>query len=619
MSDPLIGSKLGDYQILELLGQGGMARVYRGHDAHLDRYAAVKVTDEDFVADEVMDEYEARFTREARAIAHLKHPNIVGVYQFGKEVDRYFMAMHFIEGRDLRYVLAEHAEQGILLPQEQAISIMRDVASALDYAHQHDVIHRDIKPSNIMITPDGTAVLTDFGLVLNVPEGTIGNTFGSALYIAPEQALSSAQAVPQSDFYSLGVILFQMVTGQVPFDDPSTMSVALKHVQEPPPLPSLINPDVSPAVEDVIMTMLRKTPADRYPDGAAMIAALTAAVSARTPASPTEPTASSTEPTPVVTASLVEDETTAEMLAVGRRVEKPPDAVSIPSKKRKDDSHTLVYSLLAKTAAARQRGGRGRRIALLLILLVVLGIGGGLVAVQTGLLDPALLGVGMVAAPTAAEPTEVPATTEPTSAPTDESATVEPAMAPTDEPATPELTAEPTTTPTDEPATAVPTTEPTEAPAAVEPTASLPAAEAADPHLLLLYDEENIQFINLTDTYINVLPLEFRRTTEDGHILFLQAADFTGGTDEPDALSPGNCFHAWPSSVSTNARAVPIDEDYCAARVGWRMLSSDRLFWIADEADATFTVVAILARGEEVLTTCTIAAGECPVTLSYED
>ncbi|MFC1960373.1 protein kinase [Chloroflexota bacterium] len=639
MSDPLIGTMLGDYKILSLLGQGGMARVYRGHDEKLDRYAAVKVTDADFVVDELKDEYEARFTREARAIAHLTHPNIVGIYQFGQQEGRYFMAMHFIEGQDLRFVLREYAERGELLPVDQVVSIMRDTAAALDYAHRHGVIHRDIKPSNIMVTPEGTAILTDFGLALNVPEGTIGNTFGSAHYIAPEQAISSAQAVPQSDFYSLGIILFEIITGQVPFDDPSTMSVALKHLNEPPPLPSTINPHIGPAVEDVVMTMLRKTPVDRYPDGAAMIQALAGATLTALPESN------------LLTTADGDEEDTAELPAIvlppvtsTQQVAKPRDAESIPSNELKGDSGTLIYSPLAGESvpaandmsgdrgtplvakeppvAARKKRGRGGRIALLLLLLLALIVGGGFIAMQAGLFDPAsVLPVADDASPSSADPTAE-ATTVSMAATTDDVDTTE--ESPTDEPATDEP-------PTDEPATATEkpsdTPIPTETPEPAAPTTNAPTAAAVDSgaeddaaaHLLLVYDAENVQFINQSDDYISVLPLEFRRTATNGQVIFLKARDFSGGTNEPDALSPGNCFQAWPSSVSTSARTMTIDETLCAERVGWRILSRDRLFWIDDEPEATFDVVAILARGEEVLTTCAVAAGQCAITLPYED
>lgn len=280
MSDSLIGKKLGDYQIRELLGKGGMARVYLGYDEHLDRRAAVKVINNDITARE-RDEYFKRFQNEARAIARLDHPNIVRVYQFGAYEDVYYMAMVFVDGKDLRHILRQAAERKTQLPLTEALTITRQIGSALDYAHSRGVIHRDVKPSNIMVTLEGQAILTDFGLALSSTEGTLGETFGSAHYIAPEQAVSSANAVPQSDLYSLGICVFEMLTGRVPFDDPSAMSVALKHVNAPVPLLSSINPSVPEAFEPVVARALEKEPGKRFPSGEAFAQALLAAFESR--------------------------------------------------------------------------------------------------------------------------------------------------------------------------------------------------------------------------------------------------------------------------------------------------------------------------------------------------
>lgn len=277
LPDPLIGKKLGDYKIEALLGKGGMARVYKGYDENLDRYAAVKVIASEFAAtvDEV--EYTERFQREARAIARLRHPHIVGVYQFGQVDDLYYMAMIFLDGEDLRFRLRNYASQGERMPVQEVLKMTAEVADALDYAHDQGVIHRDIKPSNIMMTTRG-AVLTDFGLALSTAEGTMGDTFGSAHYIAPEQAVSSARAVPQSDLYSLGIVLYEALTGKVPFDDPSAMSVALKHLNEPPPPPKTLNPDLPGDLEQVVLKVLSKEPKDRYQSGQKLVEALYKAV-----------------------------------------------------------------------------------------------------------------------------------------------------------------------------------------------------------------------------------------------------------------------------------------------------------------------------------------------------
>ena len=272
--DPLIGRKLGDYTIQRLLGRGGMSRVYVGYDENLDRYAAVKViSGEASTMDEA--EYARRFQAEARAIARLRHPNIVGIYQFGRSRGVYYMAQVLLEGADLRTLLRAYAERNQRMPAAEIVRVVRDIADALDYAHEQGVIHRDVKPSNIMLERrTGRAILMDFGLALSVPEGTLGDTFGSAHYIAPEQAISSAKAVPQSDLYSLGVVVYEMVAGTVPFDDPSVMNVALKHLNEPPPPPSLHNPDLPAAVEQVILRALEKDPTRRFRTGAAFADAL---------------------------------------------------------------------------------------------------------------------------------------------------------------------------------------------------------------------------------------------------------------------------------------------------------------------------------------------------------
>src|SRR5688572_17939471 len=258
MADPLIGKQLGDYVIQDLLGRGGMARVYKGYDERLQRHAAVKVINSEFAATADQAEYTERFRREARAIARLHHPNIVGVYQFGDYEGNYYMAMVFVEGQDLRQILKEVAERGEIMPYSDILNIVRGIGGGLDYAHSRGVIHRDIKPSNIMLDGENHAVLTDFGLALSIQEGTLGDTFGSAHYIAPEQAVSSAKAVPQSDLYSLGICTYEMLTGKVPFDDPSAMSVALKHLNETPPPPHLFNPDLTPEIEKVIFKILDK-------------------------------------------------------------------------------------------------------------------------------------------------------------------------------------------------------------------------------------------------------------------------------------------------------------------------------------------------------------------------
>lgn len=270
-SDPLIGRVLGSYRIERVLGRGGMAVVYYATDAQLRRPAALKVIDARFRGD---TGYAERFIAEARVVATWRHEHILQVYSAGEQDGLYYFAMEYIDGQDLSSLLSEYAARGERVPQAEILRIGRAVAEALDYAHARGVIHRDVKPSNILIASDGRVVLGDFGLAMDVHQGSFGEVFGSAQYIAPEQARRSNAAVPQSDLYALGVMLYEMLAGRVPFDDPSPTAVALQHLTQPVPSPREANPDLSQGVEQVLLRALAKDPEQRYPSGAALMQAL---------------------------------------------------------------------------------------------------------------------------------------------------------------------------------------------------------------------------------------------------------------------------------------------------------------------------------------------------------
>ncbi len=300
MTDTLIGQVIDGYAIQKLLGQGGMARVYRAVDVALNRYVAIKVIDPEARDDSA---YRERFRREARAVAQLEHPNIVSVYRFGEHNSLYYMAMSFIDGADLRWLLHDYRASGELIPHDDLVNIVAQIARGLDYAHSKGVIHRDIKPSNIMLTANNDAIITDFGLALTTTEKSSGSTFGSAYYIAPEQAINSAGAVPQSDLYSLGVVVFEMLTGDVPFRDGSAIQIAMAHATEPVPVPQLINPTLSEAFNPVLETALAKDPQQRYSNGVKLIAALRAAVrQAKEEQPPTNPRPRRARPAPMISA-----------------------------------------------------------------------------------------------------------------------------------------------------------------------------------------------------------------------------------------------------------------------------------------------------------------------------
>ena len=269
--DELLGSQLDEYQLEDLLGRGGMARVYRGLDVRLNRAVAIKVIDTPFRADE---DYLVRFEREAQAIAQLDHPNIITVYRFGEANGLLYLAMRYIEGDDLDVRLANYRDDEVGIPPEEAARIIREVCAALDCAHENGVIHRDVKPSNILLNQDDRVILTDFGLALLTEEGTQGEIFGSPHYIAPEQAVSSAGVVPQSDLYAIGVILYEMFTGQLPFRGEKPLDIAMLHIREAPQPPREIRPELSPELEAVIIQALAKKPEERYPTGAALADAL---------------------------------------------------------------------------------------------------------------------------------------------------------------------------------------------------------------------------------------------------------------------------------------------------------------------------------------------------------
>ena len=276
MKNPLVGQQLANFHVERLIGRGGMAEVYYGHDTMLHRPVAIKIIDARLRSNAT---YARRFIQEARTVAQWRHENIVQIHFANEENDLFYFAMEYIEGLDLSVLLASYKEEGTLVPQSDVLMIGEAVGKALDYAHQNGVIHRDIKPSNVMVDQNGRVALTDFGLALDVNQGSIGNVFGSAYYIAPEQARRSSDAVPQSDLYSLAVILYEMLTGVVPFDDPSPASLALQHVTMPPPAPRTLNPYINQATENVLLKALSKEVADRYPDGKSLMAALRTALS----------------------------------------------------------------------------------------------------------------------------------------------------------------------------------------------------------------------------------------------------------------------------------------------------------------------------------------------------
>jgi serine/threonine-protein kinase len=253
-----------------------MAEVYKGYHPQLDRFVAIKIVGRHL--EEPDAAFNARFRREAKAIAKLRHPNIVQVYDFGAAENGHYMVMEYIEGADLGDVLIDLQAQRRLLEQDDITFIVRQIGLALDHAHSKGVIHRDVKPGNVMITRAGQAILTDFGLALlqsrHAEDMSQGTAFGTPEYIAPEQVTDSRVAGPATDLYSLGVVLYEMVTGRLPFQAKTAIDLALKHVNEKPTDPRELDGDIAPAVAAVIMKAMRKEPAERFRSGNALATAL---------------------------------------------------------------------------------------------------------------------------------------------------------------------------------------------------------------------------------------------------------------------------------------------------------------------------------------------------------
>ena len=268
MEDILSGHVLGQYRLMERLGRGGMATVYKAYQPSLDRYVAVKVLST-FLAQD--PDFAARFQREARAIAQLNHPNILPVHDYGQEGDLIYIVMRYVEGGTLQDIL------GRPLDLDTAVKIIAQMGGALDYAHQRGIVHRDVKPSNILMADRNWALLGDFGLARMVGASTritqTGVGMGTPAYIAPEQAQGTGVDA-RSDIYSLGVVLFEMLTGQVPFAGDTSLVVLLKHLKEPPPPPGQINPDIPEPVERVLLKALAKDPRDRFRRAGEMVTAL---------------------------------------------------------------------------------------------------------------------------------------------------------------------------------------------------------------------------------------------------------------------------------------------------------------------------------------------------------
>ena len=270
----LIGKMLNNrYEILEKIGNGGMATVYKAKCHVLNRYVAIKILKDEFTTD---SDFIKRFNTEAQSAASLTHPNIVQIYDVCNEDNLYYIVMELIQGKTLKEIIAEDG----ILSWKWSINIAIQIASALETAHKNNIIHRDIKPHNIIITEDGIAKVTDFGIAKAVSNSTItafGTTIGSVHYFSPEHA-RGGYTDAKSDLYSLGIVMYEMLTGRVPFDADTPVSVALKQVQEEPTDPMKYNPNIPISVDRIILKAMQKDPNFRYQNATEMLQDLSLAL-----------------------------------------------------------------------------------------------------------------------------------------------------------------------------------------------------------------------------------------------------------------------------------------------------------------------------------------------------
>ncbi|MCL4458604.1 MAG: protein kinase [Chloroflexi bacterium] len=262
----LVGER---YEIMEQIGEGGAAIVYKARDILLDRPVALKVLREQYCLDPA---FVGRLRQEARAAAGLSHPHIVEVYDYGKSDDHYYLVMQYVEGQNLKEYLSKRAP----LPADQAVEIAQQILAGLQAAHTKGIVHRDMKPQNVLLTPEGVAKVGDFGLAkaLSTPAITeAGMTIGSVHYLSPEQALGET-ATLASDIYAVGIILYEMLTGQLPFDGERAVQIALKHVRETPLSPRRLVPSIPLALEKIVLKAMAKDPQQRWSNASEMQQAL---------------------------------------------------------------------------------------------------------------------------------------------------------------------------------------------------------------------------------------------------------------------------------------------------------------------------------------------------------
>lgn len=566
----MLGQQLANFRVERLLGQGGMATVYYGTDIRLQRPVAIKVIDKRYRDDPA---YTTRFINEARMMAQWRHENLIQIYYAGEKQGNSYYVMEYVDGDDLATVLSAYSDENAQMPADDVLRIGHAVANALDYAHSRGIIHRDVKPSNVLIARDGRVLVGDFGMALEVSDGSLGNVFGTPHYISPEQAKRSADAVPQSDLYSLGIILYEALTGAVPFDDASPASVALQHITQSPPSLRSLNPEISPAVEAVILKALEKKPQNRYQSGVELMSALEGAINASQKLS--------LPPVPAGMRTIRQSRVPVEEMT--RHLKKKDDAIHQPP---------------AASPAAKPK--KKKWWLWILLLLLLLGIGGWICA-TSGILPaslfpaPALTASPTESAPQPAQPTQTLIPPSATSVP------AQPTFTPT---ATQTVTPSPTPTVT-------PSATPFAPKATTDPIFGAPTVKYPDGNnMTLFWNDTSFVMLNRSRTARSLSGFTFERLdandqptdTLPGYRLESRRFKYIPGKncvsiksyndEDPPYIDPADCFRLYSSIIQPDMQLEP-----------------EIFFWTQKDGSPQFRVLWL----NEEVARCEIGAGTCEI------
>ncbi|OGO30410.1 MAG: hypothetical protein A2Z16_00040 [Chloroflexi bacterium RBG_16_54_18] len=384
----LSGHTLGKYQLVERLGRGGMADVYKGYHPRLERYVAVKTLHSQLI--EASPDFLPRFEREAKAVATLRHPHIVQVYDFDLQGEIYFMVMELVDGISLGEMLFQLAQKKERLPYQRILELLQEIGAALDYAHQNHMLHRDIKPSNVLLDKTGHAFLADFGIARILGSSThftsTGTLIGTPQYMSPEQG-KGEELTTASDVYALGVVLYEMLVGRVPFDAETPYGIIHKHINESLPPARSLRSDLPAAVEAVLNKALAKAPQDRFQAAGELVAAFQQALAMK-PASgiPAGPV----EQSPVPRAQVERPQAVAASFQAAAPMPEParyepavaqPGSSSTPAASSVPVSHGEAVQLAAEAPQMKKKS------SCLWVVLLVLFLLGGLVVIGYFALD----------------------------------------------------------------------------------------------------------------------------------------------------------------------------------------------------------------------------------------